>query len=83
LLRGEMAALDRWEDVLRVGPGWLGPKSPITLMKVVNGFGMQSWYYEQLKALADTGKADPKLGLLAALIASQRGEARAVKALQR
>jgi 2,4-dienoyl-CoA reductase-like NADH-dependent reductase (Old Yellow Enzyme family) len=83
LLRGEMAALDRWEDVLRVGPGWLGPKSPITLMKVVNGFGMQSWYYEQLKALADTGKANPKLGLLAALIASQRGEARAVKALQR
>jgi 2,4-dienoyl-CoA reductase-like NADH-dependent reductase (Old Yellow Enzyme family) len=81
LLHGEMTSLDRWEDQLRVGPGWLGPKSPITLMKVVNGFGMQSWYYEQLKALADSGHAKPRLGLLAALIASQRSDAAAAKAL--
>ncbi len=81
LLRGAITELDRWEDKLRVGPGWLGPKSPFTLMKVVNGFGMQSWYYEQLKALADTGKPNPGLGLLSALVTSQRNEAKAVKAL--
>jgi len=81
ILRGEITELDRWEDKLRVGPGWLGPKSPIKLIKVINGFGAQSWYYEQLKSLADTGHANPGLGLLAALIASQRGEAAAAKAM--
>ena len=81
ILRGEITELDRWEDKLRVGPGWFGPKSPIKLIKVINGFGAQSWYYEQLKSLADTGHANPGLGLLAALIASQRGEAAAAKAM--
>jgi len=81
LLRGEIPALDRWEDRLRVGPGWLGPRSPFTLMKVVNGFGAQSWYYEQLLALAETGRAKPDMGLLAALISDQRREGARAKAL--
>jgi 2,4-dienoyl-CoA reductase-like NADH-dependent reductase (Old Yellow Enzyme family) len=75
LLRGEIAALDRWEDQLRVGPGWLGPKSPFMLVKTVNGFGAQSWYYEQLWHIAESGHANPKLGLLAALVTDQRREA--------
>jgi len=75
LLRGEITSLDRWEDQLRVGPGWLGPKSPFMLVKAVNGFGAQSWYYEQLLQIAESGHANPKLGLLAALIADQRREA--------
>jgi len=81
LLRGEAVDLDRWEDKLRVGPGWLGPKSPFTLLKVVNGFGMQSWFYEQLQSLANTGAPVPRMGLLSALIKSQKREAAAAKAL--
>jgi 2,4-dienoyl-CoA reductase-like NADH-dependent reductase (Old Yellow Enzyme family) len=81
LLRGEQNQLDRWEDKLRVGPGWLGPKSPLALVKVVNGFGAQSWYYEQLYALAATGRASPALGLLSALITDQRREAARTRAL--
>jgi 2,4-dienoyl-CoA reductase-like NADH-dependent reductase (Old Yellow Enzyme family) len=82
LLRGEITELDRWEDKLRVGPGWLGPKSPFTLMKVVNGFGAQSWYYEQLKSLADTGAPNAHLGVFSALMAAQKRETAAARALQ-
>jgi 2,4-dienoyl-CoA reductase-like NADH-dependent reductase (Old Yellow Enzyme family) len=81
LLRGEIAALDRWEDQLRVGPGWLGPKSPFMLVKAINGFGAQSWYYEQLWHIAESGQANPKLGLLAALVSDQRREAARARTL--
>lgn len=81
LLRGELAELHRWENELAVGPGWLGPKSPFKLLKAVNGFGAQSWYYEQLRSMAETGHANPKLGLLAALVTDQRRDARLAKAL--
>ena len=81
LLRGDIAELDRWENRLTVGPGWLGPKSPFTLVKAINGFGAVSWYYEQLRSLAETGTTKPKLGLLSALITDQRREGARAKAL--
>lgn len=83
LLRGDIAALGTWETRLRAGPGWLGPNSPIAFVKMINGFGMQSWFYEQLKALADRGTAERRLGLLPALVRAQRREAATVQALQR
>ncbi|MEJ0048237.1 MAG: NADH:flavin oxidoreductase/NADH oxidase family protein [Rhodospirillales bacterium] len=81
LLRGDVATLDRWEDRLRIGPGWLGPKSPFMLVKALNGFGAQSWYYEQLYYLAESGRAKPDMGVLGALISDQRREAARAKAL--
>jgi 2,4-dienoyl-CoA reductase-like NADH-dependent reductase (Old Yellow Enzyme family) len=81
LLRGEIATLERWEDKLRVGPGWLGPKSPFMLVKAINGFGAQSWYYQQLLALAESGQPKPTQGLLAALIADQRRDSAMAKQL--
>jgi len=41
------------EKTLRLGPGLLGPNSPFKFIKVINGFGTQSWYYEQLYRMAD------------------------------
>jgi 2,4-dienoyl-CoA reductase-like NADH-dependent reductase (Old Yellow Enzyme family) len=81
LLRGEISALERWEDRLRLGPGWLGPKSPFMLVKAVNGFGAQSWYYEQLYQVAESGQPKPDMRLLSALITDQRREAARAKAL--
>lgn len=81
LLNGTAGALDRWEDRLRVGPGWLGPRSPSKIVRMVNVFGMQGWYYEQLLALAETGRPKPRLHLLAAAIADQRRERSRAKAL--
>jgi 2,4-dienoyl-CoA reductase-like NADH-dependent reductase (Old Yellow Enzyme family) len=82
LLRGEITELPRWEDRLALGPGWLGPRSPFGLLKAINVFGAQSWYYEQLRSLAETGHANTKLGLLSALITDQRLEMARAKALQ-
>ncbi len=81
LLRGEIAGLDKWEDKLRIGPGWLGPKSPFMLVKALNGFGAQSWYYEQLRSLAETGRPNVTEGVLSALIRDQRAEAERVNRL--
>jgi 2,4-dienoyl-CoA reductase-like NADH-dependent reductase (Old Yellow Enzyme family) len=81
LLRGDIAELARWENQLAVGPGWLGPKSPFGLVKAINGFGAQSWYYEQLRSLAENGAAKPALGLLSALITDQRRESARAKSL--
>jgi hypothetical protein len=53
------------------------------LLKAINGFGAQSWYYEQLRSLGETGRAKPDLGLLSALITDQRLEAKRAKALVR
>ena len=71
LLNG-MAALDRYEDRLRLGPGVLGPRSPFKSIRSANGFGALYWQYQQLRRLG-RGEA-PKLdmSLLAALNTEQR-----------
>ncbi len=74
LLAGTITELDRWESNLRIGPGWLGPASPIMLIKAANGFGIQSWFCEQLRAQAATGAPNLKLGVFGALMASEKHE---------
>ncbi len=66
LLSGAQAELARWEKTLRIGPGLLGPNSPIGLVKALNGFGAQAWYYSQLHALADGRSVNRKLGVFKA-----------------
>ena len=80
LLDGTQAALDQWEQKLRIGPGLLGPHSPIKLIKALNGFGAMGWYYEQLKRLGAGGEPDEKLGVLSAFLANQKSEKAAAKA---
>ena len=80
LLSGELPALDTWEKRLRIGPGLLGPHSPFKIVKALNGFGAQGWYYEQLKRLGAGGNPDTKLGVLSAFLAHQRAETAAAKA---
>jgi len=82
LLSGEIDTLDTWEKRLRIGPGLLGPHSPIKIVKALNGFGAMGWYYEQLRRLGAGGDADTKLGVLSAFLANQRAEAAAVKAMR-
>ncbi len=80
LLSGELASAEMWEKRLRIGPGWLGPNSPLKIVKALNGFGAMGWYYEQLRRLGAGGEADPDLGVLAAFLANQRAEAVAARA---
>ena len=72
LVRGEVAALDRWEDRLRLGPGWFSAASPIASFRALNAFAVQGWYYEQLLRLGESGRAEPALGVFRAFLADQR-----------
>lgn len=80
LLSGEVAAAAQWEKTLRLGPGWLGPNSPIKLVKALNGFGVIGWYYEQLRRLGAGEAPDTGLGVLSAFLANQKNESRTEKA---
>ena len=83
LLDGRLRTLDQWENRLAIGPGLLGKSSPIGIVKVLNGFGAQSWFYEQLHALADDGVPKPKMGVLRAFVSDQRRQSKSVRALQK
>ncbi|MEZ5953122.1 MAG: NADH:flavin oxidoreductase/NADH oxidase family protein [Hyphomonas sp.] len=80
LLSGEAASIDGWEKHLRIGPGLLGPQSPLKLVKALNGFAGMSWYYEQLKLMGAGGAPDTRLGVLSAFMTNQRAMAAGAKA---
>jgi 2,4-dienoyl-CoA reductase-like NADH-dependent reductase (Old Yellow Enzyme family) len=82
LLKGEVSQFTSWEKILKVGPGLLGPTSSVTLIRALNGFATQGWYYEQITRLGDGLDADPKMGVLGAFIRNQAREAKAIKALR-
>jgi 2,4-dienoyl-CoA reductase-like NADH-dependent reductase (Old Yellow Enzyme family) len=71
LLAGASEELPRFEDNLAIGPGWLGPASPFKLVRTVNGFAAQAWYYQQLRRIAVAGKAET-LNPWTAFLAEQR-----------
>lgn len=80
LLRGDCDRLETWEKTLRIGPGLLGPRSPIGLVKMLNGFGMQSWFYSQLHAMADGLPVNRRLGVFRAFLTMNGLDARMAKA---
>jgi len=73
--------LEHFDDKLRMGPGWLGPRSPIRLVKVVNGIGALAWYYEQLERLADDLPIDEKMSVLNAFMTNERREKQRIRML--
>ncbi len=65
-------SLERHEDRLRLGPGLMGPRSPFTLVRAINGFGALYWQYQQLRRLARGEAPRLQMGLLEALAAERR-----------
>ncbi|MGF1455057.1 MAG: NADH:flavin oxidoreductase/NADH oxidase family protein [Alphaproteobacteria bacterium] len=82
LFQGSLEEGPAVERSLRLGPGFLGPQSPITFIKLANAFGSQGWFYHQIYRLADGLEPDREFGLFAALRAYQAEESRAAKALE-
>lgn len=83
LLAGELDALPSFERSLRLGPGWLGYGSPISLIKVINAFGVVGWYYEQLLRMGRGQEPDTRLRVWATFLKWRLGEMAAAKALIR
>jgi 2,4-dienoyl-CoA reductase-like NADH-dependent reductase (Old Yellow Enzyme family) len=79
-LSGDPAPAPTHEKQLKLGNGrWLSGASPLFLIKIINVFGAQGWYYQQLFRMADGLKPDMGLGVLRALfrhLADELGTAR-------
>lgn len=80
LLSGAITELPKWEKTLRIGPGLLSPNSSIGIVKAMNGFGMQGWFYHQLHRIADGEAPNRKLGVLSAFMKMQGLDGRMAKA---
>jgi hypothetical protein len=74
LLAGDLDEAPDVESGLRLGRGWLGPDSPVALIKMANAFGRIGWWYEQIYRLADGQEPDLGLSALKALLAYDRTE---------
>ncbi|NOX83488.1 MAG: NADH:flavin oxidoreductase/NADH oxidase family protein [Alphaproteobacteria bacterium] len=83
LMSGAVEAVPSWEKTLRIGPGILGPASSIDLIKLLNGFGVMAFFYENIFRLADGLETKTKMAILPAFITHQMREAKAAKALER
>jgi hypothetical protein len=68
---------------MRIGPGVLGPNSPVAAIKAVNGFARIGWYYEQIYRLADGLDANVSMSALRALLAYDRTEKTKARQLSR
>jgi 2,4-dienoyl-CoA reductase-like NADH-dependent reductase (Old Yellow Enzyme family) len=79
LLRGD--PVDLTQPDLRFGPGPLGPKSPVKLIRTLTGAGSATWYNEQIMRLVAGQEPEPRLGFLGAFVSTQRRDARMAKAL--
>lgn len=71
------------EATLRLGPGPLSAAGGGALVKMLNGFGVQAWFCQQILNLAAGQAPDPSLPVWKALWRYQRREAAMARALQR
>lgn len=74
ILSGELQVAPDIDKGLRIGPGFLGPASPVALIKAINAFARVGWYYEQIYRLADGLEPDLSLSAIRALIAYEKTE---------
>ena len=61
LLDREIDVLPMFEKTLSIGPGWLSSNSPFRLIQAINAFGIQSWFYSQIRRISEG--LDPDLSL--------------------
>jgi 2,4-dienoyl-CoA reductase-like NADH-dependent reductase (Old Yellow Enzyme family) len=58
LLSGGLSELPRKEKELALLPNWLGFLRSIKMIRAIDGFSVQYWYYAQLYAMGRTGQPD-------------------------
>lgn len=83
LLAGEIDEVPALEQVLRLGPGPLGPQSNLSLIKALNFGAVQAWFCQQITRMGDGLEPDPKMGVFRSFLKYQSSEGAAAKALVR
>ena len=53
LLDRAIDVLPTFEKTLSIGPGWLSQRSPFRLIQALNAFGIQSWFYSQIRRISE------------------------------
>jgi 2,4-dienoyl-CoA reductase-like NADH-dependent reductase (Old Yellow Enzyme family) len=81
LLRGDPIDLGQPDHRLRLGSGLLGPRSPIKLLRAINGLGSMTWYNEQIIRLGAGLAPNPEMKFLPAFISMQNRDKRMAEAL--
>ncbi len=66
-LLGGMAMLPRTENQLKLFPEWLAGLRKIKMMRGIEGFAVQYWYYSQLYSLGRTGRTKLDMTVFAAM----------------
>ncbi len=66
-LLGGMAMLPRVESQLVLLPEWLASLRKMKMVRGIEGFAVQYWFYSQLYALGRSGRAAPDMSVFAAL----------------
>lgn len=66
-LLGGMAMMPRTENQLKLFPEWLASLRKIKMMRGIEGFAVQYWYYSQLYALGRTGRTKLDTTVFAAM----------------
>ena len=74
--------VDLTQPSLRVGPGLLGPTSPIKRVRLLNGIASASWYNEHVIRLAAGQRPDRRLSLVTATLRAQARIRRMASALE-
>lgn len=78
LLEGAPLLEDK-QSHIRLGGGWLGPRSPFKTIRAINGFGVLYWQYQQLRRLARGEEPDLRMPLMKAMsteMKTQRAQAK-------
>lgn len=60
-------ALPRPERELALLPGWMAPLRAIKMVRALDGFAVQYWYYSQINALGRTGHTAPDRSVFSAM----------------
>ena len=68
LLTGGLAELPRKEKELALLPSWLGFLRGIKMIRAIDGFSVQYWYYAQLYAMGRTGHPDLEKSVFSAFL---------------
>ncbi len=82
LLSGEDQHLTSWENILRIGPGWLGPHSSNDSIRMMNGWGVQAWFCLQLLRMGAGKAPNPRLGVFRSFLKYQSGEKKKAKTMK-
>jgi len=78
-----LAELQRYEANMQLLPKWADFLSRVSLIRTVAGFALQYWYYAQLIAIGNSGKADRSLNVFSAVKILMRHERNWLKARRR